>query len=57
MNEKIERVKEALHLKCVGAMQEQEKISRSDILQRELLRGQKEAYGDAITIIEKEFGL
>ncbi len=55
--EKLERVKDALRSKGVRAMQEKNKTSRSDILQRELLRGQEEAYWDAIMIIEKEFGL
>ncbi len=55
MNEKIKRIKEALRLKSVDAHMEQDKISRSDVLQRELLRGKAAAYYDAIDEIEREF--
>ncbi len=54
-NAKLARAKEALHLKSVGAKMGQDKISRSDVLQREYLSGQAAAYNDAIMIIEQEF--
>ncbi len=54
---KLGHVKEALHLKCIDAKMKQDKVPRSDIAERELLRGKAEAYWDAITIIEEKFGV
>ncbi len=54
-NAKLARVKEALRLKSVNAKMGQDKISRSDVLQREYLSGQAAAYCDAIDEIEREF--
>lgn len=54
--EKLGHLIDKLRLKCVMAQQKQNNISRSDVLQRELLRGKEEAYWDAVCEIEEEFG-